>query len=87
MFISALRIVSFYLYGYIAAFRVHPDMGVGWFNYYASFEIIFLFDLLVNFFVEVIDEQTNKPVRNFYFIASTYIKEGFAFDFITLIPF
>jgi len=82
-----LRIVSFYFYGYIAAFRVHPKMGQGWFENYASFEIIFLFDLLLNFCVEVIDEQTYKPVRKFSFIASAYIKDGFALDFITLLPF
>jgi hypothetical protein len=41
----------------------------------------------MNFFVEHINETTNKPVRNLFVIGLTYLKGGFALDFITLVPF
>ena len=58
-----------------------------WFYYYICIESIFLFDMILNFVVETINETTNKPVRNLFIISYTYLKGGFFIDFVTLIPF
>ena len=55
-------------------------------TYYVVFEIIFVFDLIINFFVEIIDEETNQPERDLKKIAISYLNGLFFIDFITLIP-
>jgi hypothetical protein len=62
-------------------------MTHGWFNTYIAIEFIFLSDMILNFFVEHINETTNKPVRNLTVIGFSYLKGEFALDFITLLPF
>lgn len=86
VFITILKLVSFYLYGYLAAFRMHPQMNYIAITYYVVFEIIFVFDLIINFFVEIIDEETNQPERDLKKIAINYLNGLFFIDFITLIP-
>ena len=51
-----------------------------------SFEIVFIIDLILQFFVEYYDDQTRNIVRNNYKIAMNYIHTRFFFDFITTIP-
>ena len=55
-------------------------------TYYVVIEIIFVFDLIINFFVEIIDEETNQPERDLKKIAMNYLNGLFFIDFITLIP-
>lgn len=81
-----LRLLSFYYYGYVASFRVHPmrhDSNTNW----IVVESIFLLDMILNFLVEHINEHNNKPVRDLSVIAFSYLKGGFAVDFFTLLPF
>jgi len=55
-------------------------------TYYVVIEIIFVFELIINFFVEIIDEETNQPERDLKKIAKNYLNGLFFIDFITLIP-
>ena len=65
----------------------HPDDGT--FMYYmdAAFEIVFVSDSCLQFFLEYYDDRTRKPVRNLYKIAMHYVKGRFIYDAITIIPF
>ena len=62
-------------------------MTHNWFNTYIAIEYLFLVDMILNFFVEHVNENTNKPVRNLSVIAFNYLKGGFTLDLITLLPF
>ena len=62
-------------------------MTNNWFNTYIAIEFIFLLDMILNFFVEHINETTNKPVRNLTVIGFSYLKGEFTLDIITLLPF
>ena len=68
----------------------HKNDGVSYWD--RNFiEIIFISDLIVNFFIEYIPDKTgdgNKlPVRDLLQIATHYFKGNFLIDFIPILPF
>ena len=42
--------------------------------YQAAVEILFLLDIVCKFFLEFLDESTNKPVRDIKRIRNQYLK-------------
>ena len=54
---------------------------------YASCEFLFVVDILISFFTDYISDETYKPVRNVWKIASRYLKSYFWYDFIGVFPF
>ena len=49
------------------------------------FDILFIFDLIINFFVEIYNEA-DKLIKNRNKIIKTYLRSWFFFDFLTSIP-
>lgn len=79
-------IVSSFQYAYFTAFGLPPS---GTFLFFVDqfFEIVFIMDLCLQFFLEYQDERTRQPVRGLYKIAMNYFKGRFMYDAITIIPF
>lgn len=51
-----------------------------------AFELYFLIEMMLGFITEYYDHN-NKPVRDFYKISERYLRGGFIYDIIPLIPF
>ena len=50
-------------------------------------ELHFYMDLILNFFCEYLDPETNIPIRGLKEIATHYILGWFPIDFISVFPF
>lgn len=48
--------------------------------------VIFIIQLILNFFTEITDEK-DKKIKNLRFIAKNYLSTWFFFDFVAIIPF
>ena len=79
---------SSYVYGYIAAFEM-PDKENSRVLYYLDlgFDIIFYFDVVVQFLLEYKPEDQFNFVRDLTEIAKRYLRTRFFLDLIALIPF
>jgi hypothetical protein len=54
---------------------------------WASFEALFLIDIILNFFQEYQSEEKFRPIRDIEKIVKRYLTSTFLLDFIALIPF
>jgi hypothetical protein len=93
-------IVSSFLYAFYGAFRldvdfdspdefkdVDPVLDINKMNYLQNaFEGLFLLDTIMKFFLEYTDDYTNNKIRDLSMISVRYLKNGFLFDFLPLIP-
>lgn len=85
--ITILCLISAYIYANIAAFRMHPVRDERHINdIYAAFESLFLFDMVLQFFVEFVPEGQTRPIRNLERIAMNYFRNDFLLDFIAILP-
>ena len=50
-------------------------------------EVHFYIDLVISFFCEYIDPETNVPVRDLKMIGKNYLFSWFPIDFISVFPF
>ena len=79
-------IISSFNYAYIAAFRLHPDLSENILGLYIFYETIFFIDMVLQFFKEFTSETSSIPVRNLEKISMNYLQNGFAYDFIAILP-
>ena len=69
-----------------AVFVTQVNISLQIFEYFT--EIVFLIDIILNFFQSYQDQDTFKEVREFKAIAYNYILRGWFFvDFISIFPF
>jgi len=79
-------LTSSYFYAYIAAFGV-PKTNSNLFYTNLFYEGIFSLQILLEFITDYRPQGTfSKPVRDLSKISSRYLKGGFIYDFIPLIP-
>jgi hypothetical protein len=85
VFVVLNCIISSLLYYYLAAFGV-PAYDSPTFKKCIFFEIVFLLDMILQFFLEYKPEDSYKLERNLYKIGIKYLKGDFFRDFFVLIP-
>ena len=85
-FVTICRLISCYIYGYLAAFRMSQHSSPLMESLVWPLEGIFFIHCILQFFVEYKDED-GMPVRNLTKISLRYIGGDFSTDFISLIPF
>lgn len=91
MFISAICLLSSYYYGYLACGRYgETNSNKEEDNSLITttvIEVFFLIHLLLQFFIEFRPSAEKAPVRDIPKISVHYLQNGFAMDFIPIIPF
>ena len=71
--ILILRVISSFMYLFFAAFRT-PNLSFEAFNAISAIvELLFLFDMILNFFRSYTPDETTIPVYDFAIIASNYL--------------
>ena len=84
--ISVVSIFQSYYYMVVIAFEHTTDSSSYWKQNFL--EVIFIIDLVMNFFVEYTPVKTGQHnIRKFSLIAQNYLKGQFLFDVIPIIPF
>ena len=80
-----ILIATFELYSYLAAFRFWDINRYGvWLS--DVFELFFLVDMILKFFLEYTPSYSRTPVRNLRLTSQHYIETQFFWDFVALMP-
>ena len=69
---------------HFAAFGTPESIGIKVSDW--SIEFLFGIDLILNFFTEVVDKETNKVVSECHRISKIYLKSQFTFDLLACLP-
>ena len=95
-FIVMLCILSSLMYAFFAAFRMDVEGEVSVYSpaeiknfnrFQAIVECMFLIDMVIEFFLEYVDESTTLKVRDISMISVRYLRGEFIYDIFPLIPF
>lgn len=78
--------MSSYIYGYFAAFD-KPKPGSVEYYINIAFDVIFLMDMVCQFFLEYKPEDQYYTVKDLTEIGKRYLKTRFFIDLIAQIPF
>lgn len=86
LLLTIVSVINVFSNAYYAAFglpdtKTSDDIALD-----ASIEMLFVLDMIFNFFQEVKNEETFEIDRSFISIALRYAKRSFLFDFIAFFP-